>query len=292
MNHREKRACLNCGTELRGAFCDQCGQRELDLNESLGLLLKTAAGDLFSFDSRLLRTLRPLLTRPGLLTQTYLAGKRARFVPPFRLYIFISFAFFLSLTFSDYSVIKQEKEGDINFILSPGDGASDPTDAGPDDPQSGLGGATRNQQLVGFFDRFEQLVTRDTARFNSTLIERMGQLLILLVPAFALFLKAVYRNRQRSFVYHLVHSLHIHSFAFLLFLVGLGLALTIPMVRPFVTDIAFLIVAVYLLISLRRVYGGRRWVTVLRLALLVFVHLVTLLAIMIAILIVSIYFTD
>jgi hypothetical protein len=46
-------------------------------------------------DSRLWRTLVYLLTRPGRLTKEFFEGKRARYLPPFRLYLVISVVFFL-----------------------------------------------------------------------------------------------------------------------------------------------------------------------------------------------------
>lgn len=53
-------------------------------------LAATAADDLLSWDSRLLRTVRALMLRPGHLTREYLAGRRVDHVPPFRLYLLAS----------------------------------------------------------------------------------------------------------------------------------------------------------------------------------------------------------
>ena len=46
-------------------------------------------------DSRLWRTLGYLLARPGRLTREFFDGRRARYLPPFRLYLVISLLFFL-----------------------------------------------------------------------------------------------------------------------------------------------------------------------------------------------------
>ena len=46
-------------------------------------------------DSRLWRTLGYLLARPGRLTREFFEGRRARYLPPFRLYLVISLLFFL-----------------------------------------------------------------------------------------------------------------------------------------------------------------------------------------------------
>ena len=87
--------CLNCGTELRGQYCGSCGQRARGRLISLWELLQDAFGDLFELDSRLWRTLVPLLLRPGRLTKDYLEGRRARYMPPFRMYLVLSVIFFV-----------------------------------------------------------------------------------------------------------------------------------------------------------------------------------------------------
>ena len=87
--------CLNCGTRLRGQYCTVCGQRSRSRLISLWELISDAFGDLFELDSRLWKTLVPLLRRPGQLTADYLAGRRARFMPPFRSYLVLSLVFFL-----------------------------------------------------------------------------------------------------------------------------------------------------------------------------------------------------
>lgn len=87
--------CLNCGTRLRGQYCGVCGQRSRGRLISLWQLLREAFGDLLELDSRLWRTLIPLLIKPGQLTRDYLEGRRARYMPPFRTYLVLSVVFFV-----------------------------------------------------------------------------------------------------------------------------------------------------------------------------------------------------
>ena len=89
--------CLNCGTRLRGQYCGTCGQRSQSRLIRLWELIADAFGDLFELDSRLWRTLIPLVIRPGKLTRDYLKGRRARYMPPFRMYLVLSLVFFLGL---------------------------------------------------------------------------------------------------------------------------------------------------------------------------------------------------
>ena len=88
-------SCLNCGARLRGQYCGTCGQRSRSRLISLWELVSDAFGDLLEIDSRLWQTLIPLLIRPGRLTHDYLQGKRARFMPPFRMYLVLSLLFFV-----------------------------------------------------------------------------------------------------------------------------------------------------------------------------------------------------
>ena len=87
--------CLNCGTRLRGQYCGNCGQRSRSRLISLWELISDAFGDLFELDSRLWKTLLPLVGRPGRLTHDYLQGRRARYMPPFRMYLVMSLVFFV-----------------------------------------------------------------------------------------------------------------------------------------------------------------------------------------------------
>ena len=103
--------CLNCGTELRGQYCGTCGQRARGRLISLWELLQDAFGDLFELDSRLWRTLIPLLARPGRLTRDYLEGKRARYMPPFRMYLVLSVVFFVVAFF--------DPRDDLSLLFEP-----------------------------------------------------------------------------------------------------------------------------------------------------------------------------
>ncbi len=87
--------CLNCGTGLEGPFCYYCGQPDRNFLRFFPVLLREFLEDFLELDSRFARTMRPLLFHPGRLTRDYLDGRRFRYTPPMRLYLFASIAFFL-----------------------------------------------------------------------------------------------------------------------------------------------------------------------------------------------------
>ena len=103
--------CLNCGTELGGQYCGHCGQRATSRLISLWELIRDGFGDLLDIDSRLWRTLIPLLIRPGQLTLDYLQGRRARYMPPFRMYLVLSVVFFVIAFF--------DPRDDLSLLFEP-----------------------------------------------------------------------------------------------------------------------------------------------------------------------------
>jgi len=91
--------CLNCSTELKGPFCYYCGQPDRNFLRFFPALLRDLMEDLLDLDSRFMRTIKPLMFKPGKLTRDYMDGRRFRYAPPMRLYIFSSIVFFLLAAF-------------------------------------------------------------------------------------------------------------------------------------------------------------------------------------------------
>jgi hypothetical protein len=87
--------CLNCGTNLQGPFCHYCGQPDRNFLRFFPALLREFMEEFLDLDSRFVRTMKPLLFKPGRLTRDYLEGRRFRYTPPLRLYLFSSIGFFL-----------------------------------------------------------------------------------------------------------------------------------------------------------------------------------------------------
>ncbi len=87
--------CANCGAPVPGRYCGACGQRAEPELPTVARLAGEAAEVLTHADSRLWRTLAALLFRPGYLTRQFLDGRRATYLPPFRLYLVLSVGFFL-----------------------------------------------------------------------------------------------------------------------------------------------------------------------------------------------------
>jgi len=106
-HHIKSDTCLNCTNSLRPEdnYCPNCGQENKTHKIPVSHIILETFEDFFHFDSKLWNTLKTTFTRPGKITTDYLEGKRARYVPPVKLYIFISFIFFLLLgKLSDHAI--------------------------------------------------------------------------------------------------------------------------------------------------------------------------------------------
>jgi hypothetical protein len=87
--------CANCATPLQGEFCHHCGQSVHSVLKPVHHMLEDSADMFLHVDGRILNTLPPLATRPGFLTLEYFAGRRQRYVAPFRLmFVLCLVAFF------------------------------------------------------------------------------------------------------------------------------------------------------------------------------------------------------
>lgn len=91
------RRCENCGTPLLGEHCHACGQPTKGLVRHFSSVLGDFFDTVFNIDSRVLRTLGPLLVHPGFLSLEYFAGRRVRYVTPMRLFLFLSLVAFFAV---------------------------------------------------------------------------------------------------------------------------------------------------------------------------------------------------
>ena len=91
------KACANCGTPMQGPYCAACGQPEKGMIRPLANVMSDVADTIFNVDSRIFRSILPLYLRPGYLTTEYFAGRRTRYVTPFRLFFFLCIISFFAV---------------------------------------------------------------------------------------------------------------------------------------------------------------------------------------------------
>ena len=94
--------CLNCDhlLDISDKYCNNCGQ--LNSTKKLSFkdfFLEFFAG-IFSYDSRMRRTLSTLIFRPGKITRDYINGMRTRYANPFRFFLSVAIIFFIIWSFT------------------------------------------------------------------------------------------------------------------------------------------------------------------------------------------------
>lgn len=97
---RKDKTCQNCRHVVESRFCPNCGQENTETRQSFKHLATHFFEDFTHYDNAFWITIKYLLFHPAKLTKEYLSGKRQQFVPPVKLYIFISFIAFLIPTLS------------------------------------------------------------------------------------------------------------------------------------------------------------------------------------------------
>lgn len=106
---RKEKICLNCGTEVQGKYCHNCGQENVEPKETFWHLVTHFFNDITHFDGKIFATLKYLLFKPGFLSKEYMKGRRASYLNPIRMYVFTSAIFFLIF----FSIFKPEESLNI-----------------------------------------------------------------------------------------------------------------------------------------------------------------------------------
>ena len=294
--------CANCSTPVSGEFCGHCGQENKVYLRGFHKVLADFMGDLLNFDSRFFGSLWPLFVRPGLLTKEYLAGRRVRFIPPVRMYLFSSLLFFGMVALLVSSRALDFNIDDDAPAEVAADAAEEPDAKGPQGTVGGPGFGLRvdgDRSEVIFTDAGSGLLkdAEDRARhnvekfrkdkdFRQLLIERgVGNLplmMFLLLPFYAMLLKLLYLRSGRYYVEHIIYALHIHSYLFLTLGGVLGWYLTAPWfgyraAPPDLLVIAFWSwIVLYAWFAMKRMYGQGWWKTTTKYLFLGFSYIVLL----------------
>ena len=251
--HKKKREhsrgtqCLNCGLAIDTNFCPNCGQHNTNHNHGIGQFLNEFLDEFLHLDSKILRTLVPLLTKPGFLTQEWVAGKRVRYITPLKLYLTLSAFCFLALSFKTQLYGEQLSDLKINVnqpVIS----------ITRDKPGVGQKVSSKDSSLDSLFKR--KIGTPDKARIEvikKQFISRLPTTNFILMPIVAGIFQLLYIRRKRFYVEHLIYTLHYYSFVFLIFTAS---SLLPPhfLVSKMLSALGFLWVFVYLPMALARNY--------------------------------------
>lgn len=105
--------CLNCQTPLdqeKDNFCPSCGQVNNVKKETAIGLVRELVEEFLHLDSKVMRSLVPLLFKPGYLTVDYNNGRRARYFHPVRMFLTLTVVFFIISGLTDKTSPSAKKE--------------------------------------------------------------------------------------------------------------------------------------------------------------------------------------
>jgi hypothetical protein len=251
--------CLNCGEPLSQRFCPACGQAAIDPNPTLGEFVHEAAEEFLHWDGKLAATFRLLFTKPGELTREYLTGRRARYLSPLRLYLTCSVVFFaLKALAPDPPIVVRAGVSQIGVVTIQEDTVG-----------TTLAAIDKMAQSRSSTDRVTGRVLGNALRHGdqtaATLRQDVPNVMFLLVPIFAGLVGLVFRGRGMRYPQHLAFALHIHAFLFVALLLTLVPRITrVAAVDALAVLASFVAIAAYMVLAVRRVYGGSTGSAILR----------------------------
>ena len=123
-----KEVCDNCGHQLmvNDHYCSHCGQDNHAPNQPIRHLLVDLFEAFTHLDHKVFQTFKNLFLHPGKCSLDYVENKRYRYVPPVRLYIFVSAVFFFLMQYFSVHALEHESIHFRTNSLSVNDGKSDP----------------------------------------------------------------------------------------------------------------------------------------------------------------------
>jgi hypothetical protein len=241
--------CLNCGTRLTGAYCAQCGQRLTNTDLTLREFLTDTTAELANWEGRIPQTLRTLFSRPGLLTLEFLAGRRARWLPPLRVYLICSLAYFLAAPFAEALTGRSGRQM-AQVTITNADGGKTITPETRREIEQGI-----PARLFGA----ERLVraASDPVQLNRAVGASYPKAMFILLPVFALLTNIAWRRVLPRYPAHLYLALHVHAAMFgALAIATFATAFVRSDKLAIMIGLAGLAYAVwYVLASFRRVFG-------------------------------------
>ncbi|HEX4302491.1 MAG TPA: DUF3667 domain-containing protein [Rhizomicrobium sp.] len=115
----------------------------------------------------------------------------------------------------------------------------------------------------GLFRTMDKLAS-DPAALNGPLTTWIPRALFLLVPIYALLLALFYIRRRKDYflVDHLVFSLSIHTFLFVVLIAAVGLAQIVA--GQYVAMLSFAVLSIYIFIAMKRFYGQGWFLTTVK----------------------------
>lgn len=277
--------CPNCGHPVSlpdDVYCRHCGQEtRLEAPTVLGFV-REFTGQYLSTRGAMARSLKALLV-PGRLTEEYLKGRRRHYVLPMRLLLSLAFALVV-LVWVLRTALPLPPEHPLAQMTDPRHAHAPAlestkayfhagglfTHVGQKDGEFYCRGLTASscQSLQDQWRQAPQQLAKLQAQAISRVASSSHWLALLQIPWLALMTRWLYARRQKRYAEHMVLALHLGAGVALINLgaalfmqltPGLGLASTVP---------GMVAIFAYMAVGWQRILGGRWWLAVVRMLVL------------------------
>lgn len=252
-------ACHNCHAPVSEKFCGQCGQNAHVHVASAHEFIHHFIGHYVAAEGKLWRTLLALLFRPGQLTLEFVRGRRGQFIDPLRLLLTISLVAFL--------VMKMTPD-----LVSTDEPKPAPEQASTAKPKDTSGPLQKwlisthkslSPTFAANYKKYLDLPAKQQAdMFMNTWFTKGPTVALSLIPVIAAWLKLAHLGTGWRYGEHLVFSFHSLAYSLCLLTVGLLLSALTDLPHTWLFTIGT--IPIYLLIAMRKVYGGNWGLTALR----------------------------
>lgn len=264
----KKVICKNCENKFRGKYCSNCGQFIYDFDKPFKFLIVDFLGNMLSFDTRFWNSLKSLISKPGKNTEEYTSGKRVKFMPPFRFYIFVSFIFFLMLSIflkknvivsddikakfnsSVISVnddIQEEFNESENKEIILNEKINDSINLNKSDLKSELKNNDKLKKTVS------QVLDNPSLYINS-ILKYISWSLFFLMPIYAFFLWLFFRKSKQYYYTHFINAINQHILIFIILFTYLSIKLIFPNKDSQYENILLFIIPIYMTICNYNLY--------------------------------------
>jgi len=272
-NNRRKRIyCPNCKSQLKAHmnFCFDCGQENNIKRVSTKMLLNDFFSTYFTVNSKLFLTLKTLITKPSFLSIAYLSGMIEGYLRPIRLYIFISFVFFLLST--NVASYKDTIES-INLTLN----EMPITIGGIEDGFEEIENDTKINES-SLEKKIEKIFSsdRETTIFFNYLLAKFPIALFVMIPVLGFLFFLFFYNKVYYYIDHLIFSLHLQCFLLCLLIVS---TLINWIFKIDLSIASFLGLLVYGYISALKFYKKSKLITLLKLCLVGVFHTILIIVV-------------
>ena len=275
--------CKNCDSNFKNNYCSICGQKSSELL-TVKEIVKEFFENVLSLDSKVFVTLKLLIIKPGFLTLEYWNGKKAQYLQPFRLYLFLSVLYFLLTPMIKEGHYISSKEISIDkksgALISITENTEDRVDGiiwinfSKEEIESNM--------LVKYFHTGLLIADKRDMTVQGILFSSLPSSMFILMPFMAvIFFQLLYRKKDLFYSQHLITVIHLHSFAYLIFTLSNVFIAFLQGIWSYIGLFSNCVFLIYVFMMMKKIYKNSLIKTFLKFNILLVVYSITLIVTMV-----------